>query len=59
MQYNKGGIQMLRVGDVVKGPLWPEVVEIKRCAVVGLTFRTLTGLKERPEFDSFETILGK
>ncbi len=50
---------MLRVGDVVKGPLWPEVVEIKRCAVVGLTFRTLTGLKERPEFDSFETILGK
>jgi len=25
---------MLQAGDIVRGPLWPEVVEIKKCEVI-------------------------
>lgn len=25
---------MIQVGDIVKGPLWPEVVEIKNCTMI-------------------------
>ncbi|MEH7163490.1 DEAD/DEAH box helicase [Priestia megaterium] len=29
---------MLQIGDIVRGPLWPEVVEIKRCESIQASF---------------------